>query len=528
MKCINYCKNMQGNGKLKLASGGLGWKEGASGQVTTLPAADFVSMTWMRAMRGYQLRITLKDGAVHKFDGLPLEALAELRDFSKEHYKLDLEERELCLKGWNWGKTNIDGNHLEFLVNKDQMAFDIPLADVANATVTGKNELALEFAQPDHADKKVDTLFEIRFYIPDEAEKASDREADEEQADKLEEGEEKDAAKVLCEKIKGFSQINQASGDTIASIPEVPCIVPRGRFQLDMASTHLRLHGKSYDHRILYSSIVKLFLLPKADDTHVLFVLALDPPIRQGQTRYPFLVFQFDKDEEISVDLENMDEETNRAKYEGKLQMHNEAPTFEVISTLFRLLAGQKIIVPGTFRSQADGHSLKCALKANEGFLYPLERNFLFLPKPVTLIPHTEIAHVEFSRMGAGSGNPRSFDIKFFLKSGGQDITFSNITKEDYFPLEDFFKAKNIEFRSKDEDVRRKTKVIDAISSDEEFDEAEGKRRRLGDENESSPDEDFVEEDSDEEPDEEYDEEYESGDDEGSGRDESEDEEEDD
>ena len=29
----------------------------------------------------------------------------------------------------------------------------------------------------------------------------------------------------------------------------------------------------------------------------------MDPPIKQGNTRYPFLIFLFNTDEEINVDL---------------------------------------------------------------------------------------------------------------------------------------------------------------------------------------------------------------------------------
>ena len=90
------------------------------------------------------------------------------------------------------------------------------------------------------------------------------------------------------------------------SLPDLACLIPRGRFQFDMAASHLRMHGKSQDYRIAYSAIQKVFLLPKADDVHVLLVVALDPPIRQGQTRYPFLLLQFDKDEMIEVDLQNI------------------------------------------------------------------------------------------------------------------------------------------------------------------------------------------------------------------------------
>jgi structure-specific recognition protein 1 len=42
------------------------------------------------------------------------------------------------------------------------------------------------------------------------------------------------------------------------------------------------------------------------------FQVQLDPPIRQGQTRYPFLVMQFAKDEEIDAEL-NLDESVTSA-----------------------------------------------------------------------------------------------------------------------------------------------------------------------------------------------------------------------
>jgi structure-specific recognition protein 1 len=62
-------------------------------------------------------------------------------------------------------------------------------------------------------------------------------------------------------------------------------------------------------------------MLPKTDEIHVLFVVSnlamgyrdlghsrrlqvnLDPPIRQGQTRYPYLCLQFPKEEEMEAEI---------------------------------------------------------------------------------------------------------------------------------------------------------------------------------------------------------------------------------
>lgn len=312
-------------------------------------------------------------------------------------------------------------------------AFDIPIADISNTSVTGKNEVMVELAQPEHVDKRTDSIVEIRFHSAARGE-ASTEDGDVVDEDKLMRDDSEPAVEKigplqqLVEQIKTASPLMALSSDVLVSLSDLPCLVPRGRFELDMTDRQMRLHGKTYDHKISFSSIVKLFLLPRPDDMHVLFVVALDPPIRQGQTRYPFLVFSFLKDDEAEFTVKDtIDDEALRTRYEGKLQRHHHGATFEVISILFRTLAGQKIIVPGSFKSATGSAMIKCSLKANEGHLYVLERSFFFLPKPTLLMHHQEITTVEFQRVGSGIGNPRTFDLKFFI--AGTEHTFSNINK---------------------------------------------------------------------------------------------------
>ena len=130
-----------------------------------------------------------------------------------------------------------------------------------------------------------------------------------------------------------------------------------------MYESSFRLRGKTYDYKIQYSSIKKFFLLPKNDDTHTLIVLGLDPPLRQGQTRYPFLVMQLKLDEEISLEL-NMTEwvmlngipspglsnivcsELMETRYKDKLEPRYEEPIHQVVTKIFRGLSGKKVIMP--------------------------------------------------------------------------------------------------------------------------------------------------------------------------------------
>lgn len=48
------------------------------------------------------------------------------------------------MKGWNWGKVEVQGPSLTFWVGEKE-TFEIPLTDVVNASST-KNEVSLEFS----------------------------------------------------------------------------------------------------------------------------------------------------------------------------------------------------------------------------------------------------------------------------------------------------------------------------------------------------------------------------------------------
>jgi structure-specific recognition protein 1 len=112
-----------------------------------------------------------------------------------------------------------------------------------------------------------------------------------------------------------------------------------------MYEASFRLRGKTYDYKIQYESIKKYMVLPKPDEMHIMLCLGLDPPLRQGQTRYPFVVMQFKKDEEVAIDL-NLNEEELNDKYKDKLQPHYEQPLHQVITYIFRGLANKKVTTP--------------------------------------------------------------------------------------------------------------------------------------------------------------------------------------
>lgn len=369
----------------------------------------------------------------------------------KNWYGVGLENREHALRGWNWGKAEFGKAELSFNIGS-RPAFEVPYTEIANTNLAGKNEVSVDFMTGD-GDKNAanpelggarakgrklaaarDQLVEARFYIPGttvkpEKEDKEDGEDAEENGDGEDGAEEQNAANVFYETLVDKAEIGDVAGDTFATFMDVLHLTPRGRFDIDMYEKSFRLRGKTYDYKIQYDSIKKFFLLPKSDDVHTLITIGLEPPLRQGQTRYPFVVMQFKRDEDIELDL-NVSEEDLENKYKDKLNPTYSGPIFIVLTHLFRGLAGKKVISPSKdFLSRHGQTAVKCSIKANEGHLYCMDRSFMFVPKPATYVAIDHVAQITMSRVGGAVSASRTFDITMTLKGGAGEHQFSNINR---------------------------------------------------------------------------------------------------
>lgn len=447
---------------------------------------------------------------------------------------MNLEQKEHALRGWNWGKTELARDELAFNV-RNQPAFEIPYSEISNTNLAGKNEVSVEFSLPADGEETgtngalggarargmksggaLDQLVEMRFYIPGTVARKSEKEDDENPS---EAEDDQNAASLFYEQLMNRAEIGEVAGDTIAIFKDVLHLTPRGRFEIDLYDKSFRLRGKTYDYKIQYESIKKFFLLPKPDDMHQLITIGLDPPLRQGQTRYPFLVMQFKRDEDIVIDL-NLTEEDLAAKYQGKLLSRYEGSIATIISKIFLGLTGKKVLQPAKdFNSHHQQSGVKCSVKANEGHLFCLERAFLFVPKPATYIAFDNIAVITMSRVGGAISASRTFDITISLKGGGEH-QFLNINREEQKSLESFFAIKGLKMKNEmeeevsDASARYKhyahadhkqgpVMLMDAdlVSSDDEVVQA---ARGSADEDDESVDEDF-QDDSESDVAEEYD-----------------------
>lgn len=256
-----------------------------------------------------------------------------MEKFFQEKFDIELKTLQLSTMGWNWGELKMEPSSLTFLVGGER-AFQIPYSDISRSQIhsnigSSKNDVTLEFHQDDTTDDNA--LSEIRFFIPNTEDEES----------------EKTSAQKFHSKILSKADIVSTIGKGLIELKDMPILTPRGKYNIEMYSSFMKLHGKSFDYKILYTHISLLFELPHPNGRHVLFVVSLDPPIKQGQTRYPHIVLQFTRDEPLSVTF-NVKEDKLKDKF-GDL-IDKKKYGHEDISKIFKLFTGKKITYPSNFK----------------------------------------------------------------------------------------------------------------------------------------------------------------------------------
>lgn len=459
------------DGQLKLQSNSIIFKNRKTSKAEQIPNNDIENTYWLKRAKGSCFKLVLKNGTTYRFDGFNENDFSKLEDFTKKVLKKPIEKSELSVKGWNWGKPNFVGDSLNFEAD-GKTTFEIPLKNVSN-TNAQKNEAILQFHQNDDA---AVSLMEIRFHIPSAG---PDQDTD--------------PAQEFIQKVLNKADVISASeADAICTLTELNCVTPRGRYDVKFFTDFIDLHGKTFDYKISYDHILRLFLLPHKDGRQMYFVMAMDPPMKQGNTRYPFLIVLFNIEEIISVDLTISDK--TREKFGERIEKLDESisgPYHEVVSRICRTVLDKKITVPGNFSTSAGSKCLACSYKASSGFLYPLERGFLFVHKPPIHLLFSDIAHVKFDRSSQGT---RSFDFEIDHKNGTKYV-FSGIEKVEQDRLSEFVNSKGINISKSDKSFGKSK--LDMDEDDEEHDayaermKQEGREKDVDDDDDDEEDEDF-------------------------------------
>jgi structure-specific recognition protein 1 len=406
-----------------------------------------------------------------RFDGFPPSDYEMLSEAFASLYGVTCKRHAMSSSGNSWGNTDISNKHLVFrrcLLDKnggrgndggdddddgiegeegeefeprdgDEM-LSLDLAEVSQCVLPGnnRNEIEMQFLESDTVEAGTDQLVAIRFYVPPDADAdPTDKDAP-------------TSAEVLQSQIMNVASVKRTSGSVIAEFDEGKgtFLTPRGRYAIELYDAFLRMRGAKYDYKIRYDDISRLFLLPRQDDLHMAFVIALDKPIRQGQQRYNMLVMQCTK-EHSDIEI-NLDDATLEKEYNGDIQSRMEGSFSNLVAKTFKVITRKKVFIPGKFANANQQACVKCALRANEGHLYPLEKQFIFIHKPAVLIRFDEIESVEFQRYAGGQGSTRNFDLSVTLHStpgdalSTREYTFSGIDKTNYAALYSFLSGKKI------------------------------------------------------------------------------------
>lgn len=295
----------------------------------------------------------------------------------------------------------------------------------------------------------------MRLYLPNKVSPEEDEKVKEGEDSKSEVSDKSDksqkmkhSAEIIREEISKLANTG-ALGESIAHVPEVSMITPRGKFDLYMLKNAMKIHGPSHDYRISYTQATKAFLLPKPDGIHIVFVVSLASPIRQGNTTYNYLVFQFKNNTQKTVELNLPANEEERKKIlKNDISSPLNGEMYDVIAKLFRGLIGIPIVIPGSFKGHADNPAIRCSLRANEGYLYPLERCLVFIQKPVVVINLENIICVECSRISEANVQQRSFDLT--VKARKEEFQFLGLERKELQNLLNYFSTKKVKVKSSD------------------------------------------------------------------------------
>lgn len=499
-----YYNQSRASGQMRMSESGLGWKSSAtvSGkpqEPVLLPADELVSAQWTRGARGWMLRLSQKSGTVVQFDGFEGSDFERLKNALSNTLDLPLDPREHSTRGWNWGHTEFEKGELTFNIG-GRPAVEVPYDQVANANVIGKSEVAVEFALEGASERSQagDELVELRFYVPGtvgteevkEALKVDETELKEEVKEELgveTKDIEYNAADVFCQELKDKVNLGYVKGDELVGVEDILFLTPRGRYDMDLCGDSFRLRGKSYDYKVRYTTIQRIFVLPKSDELHNLVILQLDPPLSQGQTRYPFLVMQFARDEVLQVDL-NVEEEEFQQKYADRLEKTYDDPGFRVVSNLLKGLAQRKITFTGSFVSAHNQPCIECSYKAASGSLYILEKAFLFISRAPVYIPFTDVNEVVFSRVGGAVASSRTFDLTINLKNRQGHYSFSSIEREEQYSIETYMSSKTIKVTN---DIVAEQKRLEAITEGLDLDDEESDDEDFNDDSDTDDAEEF-------------------------------------
>lgn len=361
---------------------------------------------------------------------------------------------------------------------REERLMEIPAKSVTNANLA-HNELVVEVNDED-ARPGDDVLVEVRLSGPESTEAST-------------------ALERAYQAIRENTKAEEMSDPTICVLPNLPFVVPRGRFNAQFAEKYIKLHGASFNYSITYKNIIKAFWLELPGRETGCFVIGFDKPLIQGQTDYKYTVIQFKTAEEVEVEMGPRYDELPRINEHIERSLHDKF--YEVFTRIFKVFTGLGVVVPGDFKSSRGEAALPCSIGARQGNLFLLNKSLIFILRPVVHVRFDEIARAVFHRVSSGHV-ARGFDLEVMTKAG-TSFTFSGIDRSESESVMAFLKTAGVLIEAvRDEALK------DEEYEDEEDDEEEESRKSGKDDDSEEADDDFIAQDG-EESDEDEDDDFE-------------------
>ncbi|ETV76651.1 hypothetical protein H257_09140 [Aphanomyces astaci] len=455
------------NGALVLSKTGLVWRSRQTEAQKKVAKDDIADMRWCAVgARHCHVKVTTKAGkAVVRFTELKVADVKAICKYVEDVWGHIVDEETLACSGHNWGQLAVQGDTLNFVAHNQRgggggvgVVVELPLGLIAQCALPSKTELEFQFHDDNTVAGDEEALVDMRVYVPAAAT-----------------GGVTTLAERLKNEIVDRANIRHVTGNAIVELDDAKgtFVTPRGRYAIDLFASFMRLHGKTYDYKILYANISRCFLLQLPSSTNMAFVISLDEPIRQGKQRYPHLVLQLASTPEVHVDVKLPPQDLDA--FNGSLHQRMTGALPQLVATLFKHVVGKKVFTSGSFLTHTRTRAVKCALKANSGLLFPLEKSLLFIHKPPTYIRYSDVETVEFQRYTGQSGSSlsRNFDLVVTTRPVGDDdephdIMFSAIDRREFPELSQFLTAKKLRILCTHQQVQSKEPLGRTRYSDEE------------------------------------------------------------
>uniref|UniRef100_A0A7S2WS60 FACT complex subunit SSRP1 n=2 Tax=Rhizochromulina marina TaxID=1034831 RepID=A0A7S2WS60_9STRA len=409
-------------------------------------------VTWSPVGRRCHVKLFLKEAAPLRFEGFRKADIESIKSFlTAQGIAMDQEEVETG--GGNYGALNFDDAGVLNFTKEGKQMFEINLSNVSQCVTPGnkQDELEVQFIDADSSTKDDQLLYSMRLWIPGQ-------QASEYQSSVLQK-----------------TNISSHTGDVLIEFDrdQATFVAPKNRYNIELYDSFLRMHGNMYDYKIRYSDISRFYMLQKPTSSGPVeiysFVICLDKPIRQGQQKYPYLVWQTNnEEEEITI---NLSEEAIEERFPGSgLAPSMTGPLHRLIGKIFKSFT-RKTVFAGSrrFRSADEFQCVSCALGPRNGFLYPNDKSFVFLHQPTMVIEYTDVEYVEFEK----TKGARNFDLVVQQKSTGKKHKFGAIEKKEFGAISEFLKTKDAFFHIRNLEQSEEPEEEQDDESDEEDEDFE-------------------------------------------------------